>query len=68
MSSLQQNWRKGQNIFCLEAMGGGGRWRRWRTEGRNDPNIVCTYEYMNKEKKTVCVNIRHPHLLFISLQ
>jgi hypothetical protein len=26
MSSLQQNWRKGQNRFCLEVrgMGGGG--------------------------------------------
>jgi hypothetical protein len=41
MSSLQQNWRKGQNSFCLEARGEGER---------NDPNNVCTYEYMNKEK------------------
>jgi hypothetical protein len=38
MSSLQQNWRKGQNRFCLEARefgegdgGAGGK-------GRNDPN------------------------------
>jgi hypothetical protein len=23
MSSLQQNWRKGQNRFCLKAMEGG---------------------------------------------
>jgi hypothetical protein len=42
MSSLQQNWRKRQNRFCLEGRG-------WR----NDPNNVCTYEYMNKEKKLV---------------
>jgi hypothetical protein len=47
MSSLQQNWRKGQNRFCLEvrAVRGPG------TRGRNNPNNVCTYEYMNKEKK-----------------
>jgi hypothetical protein len=27
MSSLQQNWRKEQNRFCLEARGVGGRGR-----------------------------------------
>jgi hypothetical protein len=49
MSSLQQNWRKGQNRFCLKVRGmvggvsGGG--------GRNEPNNVCTYEYMNKINK-----------------
>jgi hypothetical protein len=26
------------------------RGRRPGTGGRNDPNNVCTYEYMNKEK------------------
>jgi hypothetical protein len=50
MSSLQQNWRKGQYRFCLEARGlrekgEGGGW------GRNDPNNVYTYEYMNEEKR-----------------
>jgi hypothetical protein len=25
MFSLQQNWRKGQNRFCLEVRGGRGR-------------------------------------------
>jgi hypothetical protein len=25
MSSLQQNWRRGQNRFCLELRGVGGR-------------------------------------------
>jgi hypothetical protein len=53
MSSLQQNWRKGQNRFCLEArevrVRGRGRWG-WGG-GRNNPNNVCTYEYINKEKK-----------------
>jgi hypothetical protein len=44
MSSLQQNWRKGQNRFCLELRGVWG-------QGRSDPNNVCTCEYMNKEKK-----------------
>jgi hypothetical protein len=38
MSSLQQNWRKGQNRFCLEARGGlggegkdggGGQGEKW---------------------------------------
>jgi hypothetical protein len=51
MSSLQQNWRKGQNTFCLEVRGFGGRGREQRAGGRNDPNNVCTYKYMNKEKK-----------------
>jgi hypothetical protein len=41
MSSLQQNWRKRPNRFCLEEREweevGGGR-------GRNGPNNVCTYE------------------------
>jgi hypothetical protein len=32
MSSLQQNWRKGQNKFCLEA-GKGGRKRREQEQG-----------------------------------
>jgi hypothetical protein len=29
----------------------GGRGRGQVAGGRNDPNNVCTYEYMNKEKK-----------------
>jgi hypothetical protein len=37
MSSLQQNWRKGQNRFCLLRRGQAA----W---GRNGPNNVCTYE------------------------
>jgi hypothetical protein len=34
MSSLQQNWRKGQNRFCLEVRreGGKGRGREQREE------------------------------------
>jgi hypothetical protein len=44
MSSLQQNWRKGQNRFFLEARGVGGKGRGCGTGGRNDPNNVCTYE------------------------
>jgi hypothetical protein len=35
--NIQQNWRKGQNRFCLEARGVGER-------GTDDPNNVCTYE------------------------
>jgi hypothetical protein len=49
MSTLQQNWRKGHaSRFCLEAWGEG-------TKGRNGPNNVCTYEYMNKEKKETLI-------------
>jgi hypothetical protein len=51
MSSLQQNWRRVQNRFCLEARGEGGGERGYGSVGRNDPNNVCTYEYMNKEKE-----------------
>jgi hypothetical protein len=51
MSSLQQNWRKGQNRFCLEARGVGDRGKGRRAGGRNDPSKVCTYEYVNKGKK-----------------
>jgi hypothetical protein len=43
MSSLQQNWRKGQNRFCLEVRGR-GRGRGQGARRRNDPNNVCTYE------------------------
>jgi hypothetical protein len=51
MSSLQQNWRKGQNRFCLEVRGVGKRGRGQGAGRRNGPNNVWTYEYMNKEKK-----------------
>jgi hypothetical protein len=44
MFSLQQNWRRGQNRFCLEAGVGG-------VEGRDGPNIVYTYESKKKKKK-----------------
>jgi hypothetical protein len=44
MSSLQQNWRKGQNRFCLEARRGGRKSEGEVGRGRNDPNNVCTYE------------------------
>jgi hypothetical protein len=44
MSSLQQNWRRGQNRFCLEVRGGGREEGKWRAVGRNGPNNVCTYE------------------------
>jgi hypothetical protein len=45
MSSFQQNWRRGQNRFCLEVMrvGGDGEGRE-EAGRRNGPNNVCTYE------------------------
>jgi hypothetical protein len=44
MSTVQQNWRKGQNRSCLEAREIGERKREWGTGGRNDPNNVFPYE------------------------
>jgi hypothetical protein len=50
MFSLQQNWRRGQNRFCLEAKGMGGR--------RRGGVCVCVgkmaetvYAHMNKVNK-----------------
>jgi hypothetical protein len=43
MSSLQQNWRRGQNRFCLEARGGQRR-KVCGALGKNVSNNVCTYE------------------------
>jgi hypothetical protein len=50
MSSHQQNWRKGQNGFCLEVRGVGGRGRRWGAESEMTQTM---YKYMNKERKNV---------------
>jgi len=45
MSSLQRNWRKGQNRFCLEVEGGGaGGVGGNRGREENGLNNVCTYE------------------------
>jgi hypothetical protein len=42
MSSLQQNWKKGQNRFCLEVRGG---------RGQRGEMAQMMYAHMNKEKK-----------------
>jgi hypothetical protein len=42
MSSLQQNWRRGQNRFCLEARG--VEVEEQVAMGRDGPNNVCTYK------------------------
>jgi hypothetical protein len=44
MSSLQQNWRKEQNRFSLEARGEGRRVRGLGIGGRNGLSNLCTYE------------------------
>jgi hypothetical protein len=52
MSSLQQNWKRGQNRFCLEARGqreGAGERKGGWGRGRNGPNNVCTYELKKKK-------------------
>jgi hypothetical protein len=43
MFSLQQNWRQGQNRFCLEARGLKGS-QLGGEGGRGGPNNVYTYE------------------------
>jgi hypothetical protein len=58
MFTLQQNWRKWQNRFCLEERGVEGEGGGQRAGGRNDPNNVCTYEYMNKEKKETFPSVK----------
>jgi hypothetical protein len=49
MSSLQENWRKAEQVLP-GSEGGGGKRELWVGGGRNDPNNICTFEYMNKEK------------------
>jgi hypothetical protein len=45
MSTLQQNWREGQNRFCLEIRGWGGE----RGSGEQGGKIAPTmYAHMNK--------------------
>jgi hypothetical protein len=36
--------------FRKSSCGAGGRGRRRGAGGRNNPNNVCTYQYMNKKK------------------
>jgi hypothetical protein len=65
MSSLQQNWRKGQNGFCLKARGGEER-EGADGRGENGPNNVCTYEEMNKKIKYK-VNLKEPSGTYVHL-
>jgi hypothetical protein len=46
MSTHQQNWRNGQNRFCLDLKGVGGEREGVgdRGRGKNGPNNVCIYE------------------------
>jgi hypothetical protein len=44
MFSLQQNWRRGQNRFCLKVKGRVRRGRGEGAEGRDGPNNLYTYE------------------------
>jgi hypothetical protein len=48
MSSLQQNWRKRQQRFCLEVRGVGRRGRGWGQWGEMAQTM---YAHMNKFKK-----------------
>jgi hypothetical protein len=52
MFSLQQNWRRGQNKFCLEARRMGERGRRSERGWRQGIEMAQTmYAYMNKKKR-----------------
>jgi hypothetical protein len=44
MFSLQQNWRRGMNRFCLEVRGVEVGRRGWEAERRDGPNNVYTYK------------------------
>jgi hypothetical protein len=44
MYTLQQNWRRGQNRFCLQVRRVVGRRRGAGEQGRKWPNNACTYE------------------------
>jgi hypothetical protein len=44
MSSLHQNWRKGQNRFCLEVCVWGGNREGLGDGGEMTQNNVYTYE------------------------
>jgi hypothetical protein len=44
MSSLQQNWSKGKNRFCLEARGVEGRGKGW---GQGGEMAETMYAHMN---------------------
>jgi ribosomal protein L20 len=46
-------FEKRHNSFYLEARGVRGSRRGQVAQGSNDLNNVCTYEYMNKEKKLI---------------
>jgi hypothetical protein len=45
-SSLPQNWRRGQNRFCLEARGGVGK--KEGVEGQGGEMVQTMYAHMNK--------------------
>jgi hypothetical protein len=62
MSTLQQNWRKRQNRFCLEARGVEGEGESgWWHRGRNGSKM---YVHMNKWiKKEKRLKIEFLHLL-----
>jgi hypothetical protein len=47
MSTLQQNWRKGQNRFCLEATGIGREREEVGREQRGEM-VQTRYAHMNK--------------------
>jgi hypothetical protein len=63
MSTLQQNWRKGQNRFCLEVreMGGGEE----GGEGQRKKMTQTMYAHMNKLIKKKCH--QHNHFKEISV-
>jgi hypothetical protein len=45
MSSLQQNWRKGQSSFCLKVRGVGDK---GKIQGAWEEMAPTMYVYMNK--------------------
>jgi hypothetical protein len=48
MSSLQQNWRKWQNRFCLEVRGSEGKGRERGRRSGGEKVAQTMYVHMNK--------------------
>jgi hypothetical protein len=68
MSSLHQNWRRGQNRFCLEArrveVRQGEGWFGGRGKGQGGKMAQAMYAFMNKKKsKKIKENYVHFHMV-----
>jgi hypothetical protein len=63
MSSLQQNWKRGQNRFCLEARGVGGKKKGAGGRGRGEKWLKqCMHLWISEKKfKLSSFKCTYPH-------